>query len=231
MTVEKHEIWLDGGQLLSLDGRLSAVDREDVLQSTLYFQLAASKKVDKLQHIQEWFEVYQQCLRAFGWRMHGDGELHERYPGSISFTLMDLLSALVRNGLPFALAGLTDLGRPQDRQLAATHARQFFEQSYAVLEPGERPLHQVAMLLGTASAGAQMNVLLIHFQTHQVLTGDLSQARFKSRELHGTITASWLGARPDPLLFSEFKPVILERLKARAGQLILPISADSAGRT
>ncbi|EIK96518.1 hypothetical protein PMM47T1_11342 [Pseudomonas sp. M47T1] len=218
-----YETWLDAGHLLFLDADLSATDKQDTLQSTLYFQLAASKKVDRLQHIEGWFDVYQNCLRSLGWSVLKEGHMNERYPGSLAFTLSDVLGALARRGLPFDVNGIAQAVRAGDSRLSRQGLDQFSRQSVGVLGDGEEPLRQVAALLGTAHSGARMNVLLVHFKTRQVVSDDITQATFKSCHIQGKVTASWLSARPDPWQFPDYRGEMIERLSARVTSELLRI--------
>ncbi|WP_287809868.1 hypothetical protein [Pseudomonas sp.] len=222
MVTTKDETWLDAGQLLCIDAGLSDEDRQDVLLCSLYFQLAASKKIDKLEHAARWFEVYQGCLQNLGWQTVRSGQFAKAFPPGLAFTWQDILRGVVREGLPFDLKGVAQVFEPGQglddpaRSRMAAH-------SIGVQGKGTKARHQVALLLASGHSGARMNLLLVHFQTRQVLTGDITQARFDSTALQGEVTAAWLSVRPDPFIFPEFREDMFDRLKGRADHHLLRI--------
>jgi len=221
MSPGNYETWLDDGQLVCLDSTLPATDKQDILQSTLYFQLAASKKVNKLQHVERWFDAYQNCLRGLGWKVLREGQVQERYPHLLAFTLSDVVQALVRNGLPIELGDLQQVLPAGGSALTSLGLEHFFQHSFGVLNNSDGPLHQVAIFLSVARADACMHGLLIHFKTRQVVSGDITRAIFKCSSLQGEVAAVWLSARPDPWQFPDYQEVMTARLQARTtGELV-----------
>jgi len=219
MNTPRNETWLNAGQLLCLDSAMAPKDKQDVLLSTLYFQLAASAKVNKPEHITEWFDVYQACLQAFGWRTLRSRQSCDHFPGSLVLTWPDILQTLMPDGVPGPLEAITQVFQP-GRGLAEPARSQFAGQS--VSENGSA-LYQVAVLVGVGHLSAHLDMLLVHFQTRQPITGDLTQATFDSSELEGGVMASWLTACPDGLIFPEYRDHIHQSLEGLAAQHVLRI--------
>lgn len=222
MPIIKDETWLDAGQLFQLDASLSAEDKRNVLLCSLYFQLAASRKADKLQDPDQWFEAYQGCLQALGWRVARSGQYRKQFSAGLTFTWPEILQGLVHEGMPLNLQGVAQVLQP-GRGLSEPASGRLAAHSVGRLGKGAKARQQVAVLMAVAHSSGSVDLLLVHFQTRQPIAQDITQARFDSSELQSEITASWLITRPDPLLFPEFREEIHERLKGRADHHLLRI--------
>ncbi|MDR0277939.1 MAG: hypothetical protein LBJ37_08645 [Paucimonas sp.] len=75
-----------GESLVSFVSGLSQQAREDVLNSTLLMQLAASKMYDKATQREEWFKFYTEGLARLGWTLSHQ-EMHLYHPSQQSFTV------------------------------------------------------------------------------------------------------------------------------------------------
>jgi hypothetical protein len=57
----------DAGSLVSFVSGMSALHKSDVLNSTLLAQLAANKKFDRFNQMEEWYKFYTGVLEQVGW--------------------------------------------------------------------------------------------------------------------------------------------------------------------
>lgn len=75
-----------GDSLVSFVADLGQQAREDVLNSTLLMQLAASKRFDKAKQREEWFNFYTEGLGKLGWTL-SHSEMQRYQPTQQAFTM------------------------------------------------------------------------------------------------------------------------------------------------
>ena len=68
-SVSKSQGLVDAGSLVSFVGNVGKQQRTDVLNSTLFAQLAADKKFNRQRQAEKWFEFYQFVLSKLGWNI------------------------------------------------------------------------------------------------------------------------------------------------------------------
>jgi len=217
MKLQHDEAWLNGGQLLCLDSGMSLEHKQDVLLSSLYGQLLASAKSDKLGEVAQWFESYKRALRKLGWDMPRALEFSDRFPGNLTITWPDILKVLSRNGVPFSLDALMSIFQPGNGLVEPARSR-FAKQTVSCLPDGSTPLCQVALLIGFGHSSPSMDVLLVHFRTRQPLAGDITQTVFESSQLEGQVHAIWMSACPDPWIYPDMREDVLDTLIGQTDQ-------------
>lgn len=85
-----------GDSLVSFVSGLGQQAREDVLNSTLLMQLAASKLYDKARQREEWFNFYTDGLAKLGWTLSRNGM--QRYqPSQSAFTVNDVALDIIES--------------------------------------------------------------------------------------------------------------------------------------
>ncbi|MFD2640545.1 hypothetical protein [Pseudomonas japonica] len=93
-----------GDSLVSFVSGLGQQAREDVLNSTLLMQLAASKRFDKAKQREKWFNFYTEGLGKLGWTL-SHSEMQRYQPNRQAFTLddvaLDIIDSVV-GGAEFA---------------------------------------------------------------------------------------------------------------------------------
>ncbi|MHA6198525.1 hypothetical protein ACX3YG_29645 [Pseudomonas wadenswilerensis] len=83
-----------GDSLVSFVSGLSQQAREDVLNSTLLMQLAASKRFDKARQREEWFNFYTEGLGKLGWTV-SHNEMQRYKPSAKAFTLNEVVLDII----------------------------------------------------------------------------------------------------------------------------------------
>ena len=93
----KKQGFVDDGSLVSFTVNLQGQDKQDVLNSTLLAQLAASKKYDREKQTKEWYQFYVHVLENVGWVIQSFS-FKEYQSGSSTFTMdkavLQLLAAV-----------------------------------------------------------------------------------------------------------------------------------------
>ncbi len=207
MSLNTYEAWLDGRQLVCVEPGMAARQREVLLKSSLYFQLAATRQVEKSGAVHGWFDKYEQVMKAFGWRVMEKGSHHQR------LAVLDLRQLIA------SLHIMTGVCRLETVQaLFACPARvptQWLRQSIQTRFMGDEPVHEVSLLLGSAHSRHRLDTVLIQFQLRHPSLPDLLNETFAGPAIVGEVSICWLCGEPDGLSFHQFKPVIYERLAKR----------------
>jgi len=106
---------VNAGSLVSFVSGLTAQHKSDVLNSTLFAQLAANKQYDRYKQTQKWYDSYVSVLAQVGWVVPAFA-YREYTPSGGSFTVdaavLDILAAIATGDemkiLQTALGGLKD---------------------------------------------------------------------------------------------------------------------------
>lgn len=88
---------ITAGNIISFTANLSGQDKEDVNDSILLAQLAASKKYTRTDKPKEWYDLYFEVLTNVGWIIQGEPFSPYKASGStvtIEKTVIELLSAI-----------------------------------------------------------------------------------------------------------------------------------------
>ena len=73
-TINIDDLWEGDMTAVTVDGSVSQQHAQDVLQSLLLAQLAATAKVDRHKDPLNWYKTYQSTLEQIGWkRAYADG--------------------------------------------------------------------------------------------------------------------------------------------------------------
>ncbi|XP_028411410.1 uncharacterized protein LOC114533972 [Dendronephthya gigantea] len=98
---KKAKAFVDAGSLVSFTENLSGQNKEDVLNSTLLAQLAASKKHDRQTDSANWYKFYTDVLMKIGWvTQQFQFSKYHSHTGSfeMSTVVLDILLSLVGDG-------------------------------------------------------------------------------------------------------------------------------------
>ncbi|MGY4492171.1 hypothetical protein [Pseudomonas sp. TE3610] len=219
MSLSNYEAWLDGGQLVCVESGMAAWQRDILLKSSLYFQFAATRQVEKSGAAPGWFDKYEQVMKAFGWRVLEKGSHHQRVA---VLDVGQLIASL------HTMTGVCRLDTVQS--LFASPAQvpqQWLRQSLRTRMVGDQPIHEVNLLLGSAHSRHRLDTVLIRFELRHPSLPDLLKETFSGPGVVGEVSVCWLCGEPDGLSFHQFKPVILERLARRADGK--PVRVDLPG--
>lgn len=94
----KEEGLVDAGSLVSFTSTLKGQQKSDVLNSTLFAQLAATKKHDRYKDTENWYKEFANVLNIVGWVLQGfkfDQYRSSEDSFNISQITLELLSTLI----------------------------------------------------------------------------------------------------------------------------------------
>lgn len=100
--------YVNAGDIVLFDPDVEALFRDDVLASTLYFQLAASRKFSKSSAYSQWRDTYLEAMGVFGWAFKARG-CHQLAPDrSKALHVWPLIKQTFCNELAITLADVAD---------------------------------------------------------------------------------------------------------------------------
>ena len=94
----KEQSYVDAGALMSFTNRLSAQNKEDILNGTLLAQLAADAIADRTKDTERWYNKYVEVLSHIGWVIQSFSFQRYTMQGesfTISKALLEIVKALL----------------------------------------------------------------------------------------------------------------------------------------
>ena len=211
--------FVDSGSLVSFTINLQGQDKEDVLNSTLLAQLAASKKYDRQKNTEKWYQLYVYVLEKIGWVIQSFS-FEEYKSGSATFTMdkavLQLLAAVASGSevaiMKKTIEALEKLPADDGRvEVLDTHSCTSNAGNFQIMPCDVDKSGQVNMVLGA-----------FHFTTKQRVRN-----RFLFFEFNSASTRMYNGAQTVTLnqkMYGKVRDVVIEKLGDRAKKFILDVS-------
>lgn len=95
-----RNLYADAGHLVFFAENVSDSFKDDVLSSSLYFQLAASKKHSRFDDFNAWCSLYVEAMPRFGWVPTGQSSYRQLVNGEPSFTVWSQISNRLASRVP-----------------------------------------------------------------------------------------------------------------------------------
>jgi hypothetical protein len=224
----RHHSYLNGGGLICFANSVTDSFRDDVLDATLYFQLAASKKHSKFSDAAAWRSRYFDAMTHFGCNI-----LHREQLGSpvedidawssIKGQLGKRVSASLMARADQSLKSLALQPRGSvTRGVLSDHT---LEQ--APRDAYSAPTTCVSMQLGFVQAEPVIDQLFVSFKTTQSMDDLAWTQPWVPERMVGNLEVAWVSAELDEGRFAQFREIFIENLAARRQQLI--IGLDEGG--
>ncbi|WP_175653387.1 hypothetical protein [Pseudomonas sp. Marseille-P9899] len=211
-SAETDSASIAGHSVVSFVSGLSQQNREDVLNSTLLMQLAASKAFDKAQQREEWFRFYTEGLGKLGWTVSNSSI--ERYvPRRETFTMdqvaLDIIEATMGGGgfepvMKKTFAALKK--QPQALALFERHSDHGWLGMFQILPCSQTAEGNVSMLLNCMQFihnALRYKILFFTYRQHDVQV-------YRSAQL----------AVLDSGVYSQVREAVLDKLGGNAGQFV-----------
>ncbi|MFF8861717.1 hypothetical protein ACF08B_06655 [Streptomyces sp. NPDC015139] len=214
LTTEKSAAVDDGSIVCFADG-LDIVHKQDVLNSTLLAQLAASNKYDRETETEEWYGYYKHVLENVGW-VTSEWRFSKYEASTASFhidtVILQILVAIATgNELALAIATLEALKKSSD-----SRAGKLFETQSHGLSNG-------SFQMGCASPNGDnvgMALAAFHFSTTSRIT------KILWTDFNATQTKLYQGGQTVVLneqLYSVIRADVIKKLGDKAKQFVADI--------
>lgn len=210
------DVIVNAGCLLFFHGQ---PHNQDVLDSTLYVQLAASKKYSKFADYEQWKQTWLTAALRFGWGSQASESFQQPVPGAQPGTLWDWAKAL-RPGFVNA-----DLLERSEAMLARCPVLQpaFDVLATEVLGPGATTL---ALQIGLVDIDGSLTLIQLHFESHGPIgRKDLFDV-WPTDTVNGNITLSFHRLILSDPLYAPLREAFANALRDRRPGLVCPVYAE-----
>lgn len=183
-----YDIFIDGGSILLLSHELSQRAREDVLDSTLYMQLAAAAKQPSLAEYEQWWELYRSQLNQFGWaRLQNFGGSFEPDPGQPGQTISRIVATQASPYLSSTYIEAIDHALIELSRLPPHSAVRAQLRQYSVAGDRASNLTRVRFQVGVVLTGTRLIYLTFSFATRETLPNSIIEHIFRTSDIIGDI--------------------------------------------
>jgi|GEM_PF-2391413 len=173
MSGSLNDVYVSAGHLVLFADDVSDGFKEDVLSSSLYFQLAASHQCSKFHAFKLWCDVYQEAMVAFGWPPVSRNTRSYRIESEKTFYVWgEIKNRLVERVSPALLVRFEQL--MVERQAATQTNRAyalFFDHCVSSpLQDVSLDGHDPVLSVQHGSGGVTLSLLLSFVSCEQVVT-------------------------------------------------------------
>ncbi|WP_122672340.1 hypothetical protein [Pseudomonas viridiflava] len=226
---------VNAGSLLFFSEERQADRQNDILDSMLYIQLAASKKHERFNDFEGWKELWLAAALRFGWALKASEHISEPLVAGTLNTVWNLaaqaFSASVSNS---ALTRVEALMRLANTQLSAQPAIKLLasqamhvEDSPAVSpDPSCRARagkSTLAFQLGFAAADNTLDIALVHFKTRQTLTDDFLFEPLDPGQICGNVEVTLYSMHLMAQVYAPFREVFHTALRKQDPALVMSV--------
>ena len=232
MAHEGLEVCINGSQLLVFTGLPDLSMKDDVLDSTLYTQLAANQQAGKFDDFQKWQDILFKALSSFGWVRLDTANFDEALACD-TFMPAELLSELLLASLQQAQGEnlrmvLTQLFSSPDNSQAAGMLKQGMLQTLMSRDAAgnELPVSAFVMQLGIVSPTWEKVALHLAFQTREPLDENPFNQRFSTHQLMGNLEYSRLVCKFDDIRYLPMRGPVRKALQDKKPRLLHSVRVE-----
>jgi hypothetical protein len=206
--------FVDEGTLLTLCPDVPELQRQDLLSSTLFGQLAASKLFSRKVQPMEWYKKYFETLGTVGWRFDTSA-LEPLRPQSEMFTIEEIVMGLLKQKTSEGEYALAQETMHSLRDLPDADPR------VIVFNDSTHSEYSVNIQVGVQRAEAMVNVGVV-FTTSQELKSVFHE-KLETKRLKDGIRAIVQVATLDEEVYSQVRESVVKKLGAKREELILEL--------
>ncbi|SEQ81714.1 hypothetical protein SAMN03159444_02527 [Pseudomonas sp. NFACC02] len=221
-TIEGH---INAGCVVFMSAACSDQQKKDVMDCTLYTQLAASKRHSRFDAALDWRHTWLAALNRFGWavRSHDSRSLPaaEVGRGTVWDWVDKQLPAFIPKSLfaeGAALATCSVKEHP-DQPAVAMLNRQVIETSFEDPASGVSE-RKIALQLAVFEPTTGLGLMVLSFTTRQPSSAELLVEVFNPEEVRGNIEMAFYSARVMEIVYAQFREKINQALNDRRAGLI-----------
>lgn len=235
----KQDVYVNAGSVIFFDDTISHSFKEDVLDSSLYIQLAASKKHSRFAEFDTWRQTYLTAMATFGW-MVSDREFHnDPIEQNEPLELWSRIEHELGGRVPVSLVAHAKrvLMRSPERFLdnpAKALLGEYTLQSEAWqaevngnlssdIPAPATPLFTVTMQLSFVHATRSMTSLFVSFKTVELVGEYPWRQVFDPDRIVGNLEVASFSAELMDLRYAHFRKPFIAALGARRSSLILEL--------
>ncbi|MEE4708336.1 hypothetical protein V2K55_21815 [Pseudomonas alliivorans] len=210
---------VNAGSLLFFPEEQQIERPNDILDSMLYTQLAASRKHERFNDFERWKEVWLAAALRFGWALKASEHVSEPLAKGTLNTVWSLAarafstsvssSALTRTEAFMQLANAQSSARPAIK-LLASQAMHVEDPPPDSNDPSRRTRagqSTVALQVGFVTADRTLDLALVHFKTRQTLTGAFLFKQIEPGQILGNVEVTVYSMQLMDQVYAPFREV------------------------
>lgn len=198
--------------------------QNDVLDSLLYVQLAASKRHGKFTEFEHWKDTLLAASSRFGWALQRSEHISQPLPRGISGSVWDISARALRASVDEALIAEAEsqLRQPPQPQALDLLVSQTSQARSASDKSAETTL---VVQVGMVEANGNLTLTVLHFTTRQLLTADFLFEPLDAASLSGNVELTVCSMRLIDQVYGQFREAFSTALQERRVALIKPWQA------
>lgn len=225
-----YAIYIDGGSVLLLSHELDAPVRADLLDSTLFMQLAAAAKQPGLVGYEKWWGFYRSQLNQFGWSRVQDFEgSFGADPDHLSQKIALVVASKVRRFLSAEYVDAVDRAFIELSRLSPQHLARTLLRHYSIAEDPASKLTTVRLQVGIVVTGARLIYLTVSFITREALSNSIIEQNFQTDSIVGEIEFKGCVAVLDSSAFDSWRERIAMAVAPFREEQIRVVSSSNTG--
>lgn len=240
------DVIVNAGCMLFFSKGVAAQLKKDVLDSTLFTQLAADKKYSRFSATKEWKERHLSAMTHFGWVMNAAETLNQPVPCCGPLKLWAWLNEVLPQFMPtdaveqgYLMAGEYFRADPGQRgfELFARHVsapvQSTVTEATALLAKPTRPPQDavpVVMQLGFADATAVLYLITLSFTRRTPLTPGFLFEAMDPADVVGNCDITFHALRLQDVVYGQYRDAIDAKLQDRRYSLVDTLAEVSSDR-
>lgn len=204
--------FVDAGALHAFVEGVEPLPREDLLDSTLLGQLAATKVADRMREFTQWYEKYFSVLGQVGWRLDAF-RLEPHKVSTRTFTVEGIVRAVLAPRLTAGELELLDTTMDLLLSLPSDDPRR------VVFDGQGGSAHAINLQVGLRTAACAWTVAVV-LTTRETILDPLGQ-RLRRRSLDGDVLTLVQQATLNEEVYATVRESVIEKLGDRRRELIL----------
>ncbi|ATE80632.1 MULTISPECIES: hypothetical protein [Pseudomonas] len=231
MLNSNYDICIDVGSILLLSHELSQGARDDVLDSTLYMQLAATATRPSLGEYEQWWELYRSQFNQFGWtRLQDFGGSFEPDSELPCLTISKMLASKVSRYLSNTYIEAIDRALIELSRLPPHSAARALLRQYSVAEDQASSLTRVRLQVGIALEGTRLIYLTGSITTRETLPNSIIEHIFRTNDIVGDVEFNGCISVLDPMAFEPWRKRIAIAVAATREDLIKTVRSPTPNK-
>jgi hypothetical protein len=212
---------INAGCLLFFAEPLESVRHNDVLDSLLYVQLAASKRYGKFTEFEHWKDTWFAASSRFGWALQHSEHISQPLARGISGSVWDLSARALRSRVDEMLVAdaeqqVRQPPQPQALDLLVSQTSQARSDSDKSAET------TLVLQVGMVEANGNLTLSLLHFTTRQPLTAGFLFEPLDAASLSGNVELTICSMRLIDQVYGQFREAFSIALQERRTALTKP---------
>lgn len=225
MDLGLKDITVNAGCLLFFEGITNARDKSDVLDCTLYVQLAASKKHHKFNAFDDWRDTWLAASLRFGWHLSDSESINQ---SAMSWPSDATVWDWIKHALPqFINASDVSQGEVIARQRYHQNPDQpavsLLSEQVLQRSETESGLTTVALQLGFVGPMSTLSLVQLNFTSRQPLKADFLFQPMVPNDVVGNVGLTFYSMQLVDRAYAQFRGHFNAALTQRRPALVCPL--------